>query len=243
MRGDLGSRRAALIAVVTVAGVATLCLLAVYAATVGPRDVLGARPVVERSESTPTQTTSAPAGESQEEQAERDDVPDDPPLWAGVLLAALYLVTLSMMAFVLFVALRWLLAKFRNREAPAEPEEEVALEALDAIRLRRELRDVAGEQRAALLAGEPRNAVVRCWLVFETTVERLGHGRRPWQTATELTLDVVATTGADREALSDLSELYRRARFSSEPVSETDRAAAIEALDRVHASLGEQAQR
>ena len=102
----------------------------------------------------------------------------------------------------------------------------------------RELVATAGEQRGLLSAGgSPRNAVVEAWHLFETSAGRVGAVRKPWETSSEFTLRVLDAVHADPHAVARLAQLYREARFSEHELTEDDRAAAVEALDAVHASL------
>jgi hypothetical protein len=101
--------------------------------------------------------------------------------------------------------------------------------------------DSAGAQRAALRRGSPRNAIVECWLLLEAAVIAAGVERRPADTSTELTERVLADRDVDAAAIAALAALYREARFSDHEMSESSRRAAIDALDRVHGSLGRSA--
>lgn len=97
--------------------------------------------------------------------------------------------------------------------------------------------DEAAEQRAALLGGAPRNAIVRCWLRLERDVAAAGLPRRPSDTSAEFTERVLARYSVDSEAIRELAALYREARFSVHPIDETARRAALDALDRLHRAL------
>ena len=97
----------------------------------------------------------------------------------------------------------------------------------------------AAAQRAALLTGEPRNAIVRCWLQLENDVAAVGLTRDPSDTSAEFTARVVGRYTVDRDAIDDLAALYREARFSRHPIDESARRAALDALDRLHLALGE----
>lgn len=95
----------------------------------------------------------------------------------------------------------------------------------------------AAAQRAALLSGTPRNAIVECWARLEAAVASAGVPRRVSDTSTELTERVLTSSLVDPTAIGPLSALYREARFSSHPMGEAERQAAIDALDAVHAGL------
>ncbi|MFK8024743.1 MAG: DUF4129 domain-containing protein [Ilumatobacter sp.] len=98
----------------------------------------------------------------------------------------------------------------------------------------------AAAQRAALLDGAPRNAIVHCWLRLEHDVQAAGLRRPPADTSAEFTERVLGQYSVDTQAIRELSALYREARFSEHPLDESARHAALDALDRLHRSLTEQ---
>jgi hypothetical protein len=95
----------------------------------------------------------------------------------------------------------------------------------------------ADAQRSALQRGAPRNAIVECWLRLEATVVDAGVARYPSDTSAEFTQRALATVSVDPAAIADLAALYREARFSSHPMDEESRRAAIAALEAVHEGL------
>jgi len=97
--------------------------------------------------------------------------------------------------------------------------------------------DDAEEQRDLLEQGAPRNAIVACWLRLEAAVVSVGVVHHRSDTSTELTERVLAGASVDPSAIRMLASLYREARFSSHPMGESERAAAVAALDAVHAGL------
>jgi hypothetical protein len=102
----------------------------------------------------------------------------------------------------------------------------------------RQLAADAGAQRAALLEGAPRNAITACWLRLEDVVAATGLRRGVGDTSTEFVRKVLATSTADAAAINELAALFREARFSTHPMGERERAAALAALERVHRTLG-----
>ncbi len=98
--------------------------------------------------------------------------------------------------------------------------------------------DEAVEQRAALLGGTPRNAIVRCWLRLEQDVAAAGLPRDPADTSAEFTERVLASYSVDPGAIRELAALYREARFSRHALDESARRTAMDALDRLHRALG-----
>lgn len=98
--------------------------------------------------------------------------------------------------------------------------------------------------RAALLdlrqrtGGPPSDAVIRAWLGLEESAAECGTERRPDQTSTEFTADVLAAHDVDPGALTTLRSLYQRARFGEpDTVTERDVDAAVTALDRIADTL------
>jgi len=95
----------------------------------------------------------------------------------------------------------------------------------------------AGAQHAALRTGTPRNAIVECWLRLEAVVEDAGVEHDPTLTAAEFTATVLDRFDVDPAATSRLAALYREARFSTHPMSESHRQEAIALLAALHAGL------
>ena len=93
-------------------------------------------------------------------------------------------------------------------------------------------------QRDLLRHGDVRNAIVACWLRLEAAVEAAGVARRASDTSTDLVTRVLGEHAVDAPALRTLAALFREARFSSHTMGEGQREAALDALDRIHASLG-----
>jgi hypothetical protein len=89
----------------------------------------------------------------------------------------------------------------------------------------------------ALADGEPRNAIVACWLRLEDDVAAAGWPRHAAETSAEYTTRVLAAVGLDGEAVTALAALYREARFSTHTLGEADRSRATAALRAVHGSL------
>lgn len=147
--------------------------------------------------------------------------------WVVDLATALFL--MAVLTTVLLL-LRWLArqrVEEKERRVLAEDDELVAL--LDAT---------SDEVRwQALSEGDPRNGVVACWVALEEAVQRAGLRRSRSETAAELTARVLSRWEVDPQAITDLSEAYREARFSRHPVTEEQRERAVDALDRIHADL------
>lgn len=161
-----------------------------------------------------------------------DEAPRAAPGWLGTVAR----VVLTVFAIVGLVAL--LLAGWHRRprvrwrgRGPTVTDFDVLPDVADAVI------DEADTQRAALLTGEPRNAIVQCWLQLERDVADAGLSRHPADTSAEFTERVLGQYTVDPEAIRELAALYREARFSRHTIDEPTRSAALDALDRLHAAL------
>jgi hypothetical protein len=122
--------------------------------------------------------------------------------------------------------LRW------RRRTDGDPDFEVLPDVAAAVL------EEAAAQRAELLTGSVRNAIVRCWLRLERDVAAAGLSRDPADTSAEFTERVLARFAVDPTTIGELAALYREARFSQHPLDEAARRDALTALDRLHRSLG-----
>jgi len=93
------------------------------------------------------------------------------------------------------------------------------------------------QARAALSKGQPRNAIVACWMRLEGDIAAAGWPRSGAETSAEYVERIIAEASVDPFGISELAALYREARFSDHPLGDTDRTRALEALARVEASL------
>lgn len=96
--------------------------------------------------------------------------------------------------------------------------------------------DVDG-QRRALRQGTPRNGIVACWLRLEAAANAAGFERDAAETSDEATARLLTQFAIDHGAVGRLASLYREARFSSHPMGEDQRAAAVESLETIHVGL------
>jgi hypothetical protein len=99
---------------------------------------------------------------------------------------------------------------------------------------------------AALAAGarvlhedpDPRTAIIGCYAAMERSLADAGSPPRMADTPAEV-LSRATASGLVRSApATALTGLFRRARYSSHPMTEADRTAAIDALAQVQADLG-----
>ena len=215
------------------AGLAGLALLTVVTAS-GPVDVLSSTgsatgtaspsrpPSVPPSSPTATTATTGPFGDL-------STLPSLPP----VVVALIQLVVFGLCLWVLYLILRyaWRNApRMRSRTVPRRP-----LRPLPA--LPDELVETADARLALLASGEPRNAIVACWVDLEDSASAAGLPRHPAETAAEYTIRVLHTWDIAPAARGGLAELYREARYSRHPITEEHRALAIARLTTVHQDL------
>lgn len=167
---------------------------------------------------------------------EEPNIPIDLPDWLGALLRAIIVVIVFVTVIALAMAgwrnrprLRW------RRASTGEDDFEVLPDIATAVV------EQAATQRAALLDGAPRNAIVQCWLRLEGDVAAAGLERDPANTSLEFTERVLARYTVDPEAITELAALYREARFSDHQLDESHRRTALDALDRLHHTLSNSA--
>ena len=188
----------------------------------------------EPAPTTPPEVVAPPTVPERSEEEPRDESPAELPAWVPavlLILAAGLLVALLIWAWNNRPDVTW-----RRRGARSDDDFDVLAEVAASVAAD------ADAQRLALLSGEPRNAIVECWLRLEGLIVGAGIPRRPSDTSEELVERVLAGSSVDSSAISDLSALYREARFSSHAMGEDARAAAIVALDSVHAELRSRAE-
>jgi hypothetical protein len=140
------------------------------------------------------------------------------PLLSALVLAALVAVGLTMPA-------RRVKRLLDQPEATAEPQQQPLLDALAAGA--KPLREDA----------DPRTAIVNCYAAMEESLAAAGSP----PTAADTPAEVLARAGAGglirSAAATTLTGLFRRARYSTHPITEADRTAAQHALDRLREEL------
>jgi hypothetical protein len=73
---------------------------------------------------------------------------------------------------------------------------------------------------ADLAGGDPRRAVIACWLRLEEAAGAAGVARHPYDTSTDLVLRLLRGFDVREPALAGFAELYRLARYAPHPVDE-----------------------
>jgi uncharacterized protein DUF4129 len=144
---------------------------------------------------------------------------------------------LQIVGIACVIALIWFIyvSRPRPREREELPEDPDPFSALPSVA--EAITEDADLQFAALREGSPRNAIVACWIRLEQSVEKAGLDVRPGETSTELTVRAIRRYTLDRSSIATLAKLYREARFSTHPISEDMRVAAINVLERLHDDL------
>lgn len=94
---------------------------------------------------------------------------------------------------------------------------------------------------SVLLTGEPRNAIVACWVQLEDACARIGLRRGRAETSMEFTHRVLATYAVGPGPIDDLADLYREARFSEHVLTEDHRQRAVRALTELTGRLRDRA--
>ena len=234
-------RRASTTAVAAVVGGALLLVLLVgWASSTGPSGILtGDGPARITDRPTPTTSTSPPPRGPEEDPAEKLEREAPRLEWLKYVAYAFEALLAAAAAYLIWRGSRWAWQTWQARRRPDPESPDVEFDVLaDTGLVAEELARRAPEQRGILLGGgTPRNAVVQAWAHFETTAERIGASRHRWETSSEFTLRLLEAVDADARAVARLAALYREARFSEHELTEAHRAAALEALDAVHASL------
>ncbi len=152
-----------------------------------------------------------------------------PPSDSSINLHIDWLVVLFVCALLVVIglAVRWLLSREDDREPRIDAED-----ALDTL-----VEATAAGPAGVRAQGDPRNAVVACWVALEDGVSRAGLEPSPAETSVDLATRVLARWRVDPVAVTALADLYREARFSRHPVTEQQRDEAVAILDRINADL------
>jgi hypothetical protein len=180
------------------------------------------------------------------------EVPTPPHVQAGDdgAIPTWFTVTMTVLLALYALALIVLAAMHRRgreeHESLAEsPEDEIGSSADWQVVLPVDLGDAARAQLAVLHLGTPRNAVVACWMSLRTATVRAGMPEVASETSEEFMVRAMESLWLDPPAITVLAALYREARFSEHPMTETHRDRAGSALrvlaDQVERRRSEQA--
>ncbi|AEG44294.1 DUF4129 domain-containing protein [Isoptericola variabilis] len=166
----------------------------------------------------------------------------EPESGGGDLGLALLLAGLLVVAVLLALAGRRILAALRDAEPPPEPDTtEVGVAAADGAAPAVTVEELADAVALALRrldgARTPHDAVVAAWVSLEEAAARHGTERDPAQTPTEFTVALLHDSPAPAADVATLRRLYHHARFASRPVDADQAAAARDALERIARTL------
>jgi hypothetical protein len=140
------------------------------------------------------------------------------------------LVLFAALAIVAVALINYRRRRPRLRPAPDEAAADATVAPLAAA--------LAAGERALHEDSDPRSAIIGCYAAMERRLADAGSPPRLADTPAEV-LGRATASGLVRPAWAgQLTALFRRARYSSHPMTEADRAAAIGALAQVQADLG-----
>jgi hypothetical protein len=161
-----------------------------------------------------------------------------PPGWLVMLLTMLCLGTIAILiGWLLWFLLReWLTTR---KVGPAQ-------EAEQAHRLHSPLAAVRSALDEGLVDlddtdGDPRRAVIACWVRLEQAAAAVGTPRRAGDTSTDLVLRLLGEHQVSAGALDGFAAVYRAARFGQHTVDESMRDLARAALRQLRGELEEEA--
>lgn len=129
------------------------------------------------------------------------------------------------------------IARIVLRKRPPPPGGEDLGRDAPAIPLPELVDDTVEWALAALASGETEDVIVACWVRLEEAAAAAGVARAPAEAPAELAARVLAELGVPRAPVDTLLRLFRTARFSRRHLGETDRAAAVSALEAIRSSI------
>jgi hypothetical protein len=91
---------------------------------------------------------------------------------------------------------------------------------------------------AELDEGDPRQAVIACWVRLERAAEDAGVQRKPGDTPTDLVVRLLSGRSVNSAVLNEFANVYREARYSPHPVDNASRDQARAALRLLRDELG-----
>lgn len=149
------------------------------------------------------------------------------PRW--ITVGATVLILLYAVSLLLLIALhrrgRPEPAESHITAAPDDPDDGVWQTLLSA-----QLSEAAAEQLVDIGLGTARDAIIACWLRLHAATRQAGLVPATYETPQEFTERTLRQLHVDESAVTTLAELYREARFSAHPMSDTQRQQAADAL-------------
>ncbi|MGI5212161.1 DUF4129 domain-containing protein [Plantactinospora sp. CA-290183] len=181
------------------------------------------------------QQPAAPAGVEATQSAPPAAAGPHLPDWIALLGAALCgAVVLGVVVILLWTLVRDVLRRrptlTRRRRGPARPAGQATEEVVAALD--------AGLVDLSDTDGDPRRAVIACWVRLEQAADAAGVERLPGDTPTDLVTRLLrGGRPVSADVLSAFAEVYREARYATHTVDERMRAQAVSALRRLRAEL------
>lgn len=157
------------------------------------------------------------------------------PLILDIFFTILLIVFALFLIYLLFRRIQTV-REARRRQAEANEAADAPDDVADDL-LPEHLQRTAERGIARLAEGDPRNAIVRCWVMLEDTVAAAGLPRDPALTSQEFTSEVLALYTVTPGVIDGLAELYREARFSEHALDESHRKRAVAALNALREDL------
>lgn len=163
-----------------------------------------------------------------------DPVGADLPGWLGWLVSAVFLTLFAgLVGALLYFGGRYLfLERVHRREIVEQPASQpggvLTQEVRDAVRAG--LADIDA-------GGDPRRAVIACWLRLERVAAAVGTARLAADTPTDLVTRLLAAHRVSDRALGRLADAYRQARYAPAEVDDDLLVTARQALREIDAQL------
>jgi len=218
------------------AAVVVLLGLAAVAAGHSALEVRQAEPAFEGATggqedfSEPVTPSWSPQPSAEIVQAEPSDLPGWLAPVATVLCTATVLVAVGLVVWTLtrdaLARRRRGAVDYRTRPAPPPRTADQVVAAVDA-----------GLDDLSDTDGDPRRAVIACWLRLEQAAAAAGTPKRVGDSPTDLVSRLLQTHEVSADVLAALAEVYREARYATHTVDERMRTQARSALQRIRAEL------
>jgi hypothetical protein len=198
----------------------------------------GTRPAPEQEPplwpSAPAPGDASPVPAPTAEGAE-DLVTTEVPGWVGTALTVFFLaVVATVVGVFLYVGVRYLLTERVARREIVDRAASQPPDAADLEQVREAVRAGLAEVDAG---GDPRRAVIACWLRLERLAAAAGTGRLAADTPADLVARLLAQHRVSDRALDRLAGAYRQARYAPAEVAGDLLATARQALHEVDSQL------
>jgi hypothetical protein len=211
---------------------AVLLVVAAFGAATGSMPLRPA-PIGDAHDTPPTWDphlpTQAPSLTGPEALAQQQVIEASPAFLRAVQLICLTLVVAVVVVLVVFLV-RGTVRRVRLDADPLvrRPQQDSHEEVMAALE----------QGLAELDEGDPRQAVIACWVRLERAAEDAGVERKPGDTPTDLVLRLLGGRSVNSSVLNEFATVYREARYSPHPVDTASRDQARAALRLLRDELG-----